>query len=526
MRPEDGLVIAGAPAGSLQLAGAAGDISAHFAGPEITMGGEAFQLSLLARLVSVTKVAAAAVEAAVSAAARAENAPRAGVVVLARAVDAKTAYCERVFPPQLARGPVEEARRAVYEAAARCLGWSSGERRAAAKQASLDPEDGGLGLGRPVSAAPFLASWWGAQAAQEEAGPAATVCAAAADASCSGAVVRAAYASCVEEDPGLPPTLDGLAARVEEAEADPRLWRTSARDEFRWQAFLTAGRRAAHVRAWADGAPAAAKHRVALMGGSWVFGDEDELRGVPAGRDTYACAMRLRFGLAVPPGCHVAAEAHCAHVKRNGVRCAVALDATGHHAAACGAGGGFVRRHNGVVWALAAALRSMGLAVRTEVWVEDLAEVHEGQVREARMDIVIQTPGARYYLDVTVFHPFTRVGARRTHAAGGTLLAQETRKRTRYVTREPVSGRRLTTARFVPVAVSTFGKVGDAAQELFVALEQAARRDKLRFRARRLGWLARTVSAAAVNGAARGVLDAFAPPDGQERAHLRGVAAA
>jgi len=160
----------------------------------------------------------------------------------------------------------------------------------------------------------------------------------------------------------------------------------------------------------------------------------------------------------------------------------------------------------------------MGLSVRTEVWVEDLAESWHGQVREARMDIVVQTAGERYYLDVVCFHPFSRKGARRTHASGGSTLAQETAKRERYATCEPMSGRRLTTARFVPVAVSTYGSVGDAARELFLALETAARRDKPRYTVRQLGWLERLVGAAAVHGNARGVLDAYAPPDGQERA--------
>ena len=69
-------------------------------------------------------------------------------------------------------------------------------------------------------------------------------------------------------------------------------------------------------------------------------------------------------------------------------------------------------------------------------------------------------------------------------------------------------------------------RVGERALELFLGWEQQARAEKPAFAGRRLGWLARTVSAAAVHGAARGVLDAFSPPDGQERAHLRGAAAA
>ena len=142
------------------------------------------------------------------------------------------------------------------------------------------------------------------------------------------------------------------------------------------------------------------------------------------------------------------------------------------------------------------------------------------------MDLVVQSPGHCYYLDVTFFHPFTRQGARRTHAAGGTTSAQEGRKRERYSTRAPLDGSRRSTARFVPVALTTYGMVGDAARDLFLALEQGARRDRPRLATRQLGWLSRCVSAAAVHGAARGVLDAYAPPDGQERAHLRGRVAA
>ena len=59
-------------------------------------------------------------------------------------------------------------------------------------------------------------------------------------------------------------------------------------------------------------------------------------------------------------------------------------------------------------------------------------------------------------------------------------------------------------------------------------LEAEARLRKPAYAAARLG-LARAggpVSAAAVHGAARGVMDALAPPDGQERAHLSGRVAA
>ena len=139
------------------------------------------------------------------------------------------------------------------------------------------------------------------------------------------------------------------------------------------------------------------------------------------------------------------------------------------------------------------------------------------------MDLVVTTPSGIYYLDVTCFHAFSRTGARRVPSAGGSLAAQELHKRDRYVVCDPRSGARRTLAHFVPVAVSTFGKVGSEALDLFLGFEQHARQHLPAFAGQQLGWLARIVSAAAVHGAARGVLDAFSPPDGQERAHLRGA---
>jgi hypothetical protein len=73
--------------------------------------------------------------------------------------------------------------------------------------------------------------------------------------------------------------------------------------------------------------------------------------------------------------------------------------------------------------------------------------------------------------------------------------------------------------------VSTYGRVGEEATEWFAGLEAEARQRKPSYAGARLGWLRRTVSAAAVHGAARGVMDAFAPPDGQERAHWHRCAA-
>ena len=129
-----------------------------------------------------------------------------------------------------------------------------------------------------------------------------------------------------------------------------------------------------------------------------------------------------------------------------------------------------------------------------------------------------------HYLDVTCFHPFTHTGHRRTHGTGGSLASQENRKRDRYPVREAGTRRRTTLARFIPVAVTSYGRVGPAAIALFREYESDAI-ERGRIGRRDRGGLAAYVAEAAVYGAASMVLGAGSPPDGQERAHLRGKAA-
>ena len=90
--------------------------------------------------------------------------------------------------------------------------------------------------------------------------------------------------------------------------------------------------------------------------------------------------------------------------------------------------------------------------------------------------------------------------------------------------REEGTRRRTTLARFIPVAVTTYGRVGPAAIALFHEYEahalECGRIDK-----RERGGLSAFVAEAAVYGAAHMALRAGNPPDGQERAHLRGKAA-
>ena len=145
-------------------------------------------------------------------------------------------------------------------------------------------------------------------------------------------------------------------------------------------------------------------------------------------------------------------------------------------------------------------------------------------LKEARMDLVVQTAGGTFYMDVVCFHPFTGTGKKRTHAAGGVPAAQEERKRRRYPVADPRTHRRSTMATLVPVALSSYGLLGDAGNSAFAILEADARNRRSECHRQR-GHLARVVTEAAIHGTARCVIRAYAPPDGQERAHLFGRAA-
>jgi len=296
---------------------------------------------------------------------------------------------------------------------------------------------------------------------------------------------------------------------------------------FLWQKALSAGARRVAEREWKKGATAGEVHRVeaARRAGRWVLAEAEGRLAVRADRLTYAIAMRMRFGLKVRPAFALATESRCAPVKRGGQRCDARLDDYGHHAVACGSGGGFVARHNGIVRALKAELQKLRLAVRSEVWVEDLAEHRDGYVREARMDLVVDTDEGAHYLDVTCYHPFSQNGRRRTFATGGTPEAQECRKRDRYPVRDRATLRRRTMSRFVPITVAVYGQVGPAARALFRQYEHEARRKGILPKRALGGVLAAAVTGAAVVGAAGMLVRACSPPDGQERAHLLGRAA-
>ena len=517
--PHEGLIIAGAPAGlSEALALVRG---------QVVIGGPTVQAAQCLKVQHRTVAAADAVRRAVSGAAGADVAARAGLAVLAKCVAHKAGYIERVFPPDLVGPYITNIRLAIWDAAARILEWSHSERdaRQLRLQAAMHHNDGGLDLALHPDPYAFLASWWGAAHARAGAVPPSQIVrAAAGDHSPAGTVVSAAFAACAARDSAIPPSLEGLADRLDTLQEDGRNFargRNSDQPRFLWQKALSGGARKAAAAEWESLATLADRHRVQSSAGRWVHEGLCRRSGLVT-RRTFAIAIRLRFGLKLAPAISTAPEKICGHITVGGVRCPIPLDQFGHHAVACGKGGGFVARHDAIVQELATALRALGLRVRVEKWVDDLVEVRGETTREARMDLVVQSERGVEYIDVTCYHPFTSTGLRRTHASGGTPLAQEERKRGRYPVRSSRGRRRLTMARFIPVAISTYGLVGPAAVKLFSEFERyACKRTEV---ASHLigGRLAGLVSEVAVFGAARMALDAFSAPDGQEWAHRAG----
>jgi hypothetical protein len=516
--PDDGLVVVGAPAGA--------ELALAVLREEVAVGSPTFQESLCRRAAKRVTEAAAAVQKAVDAAACATVAPRDGLSVLLGSVAQKAVYVQRVVPPQLSEAYSTNMRDTLYRAAGKILGWSKTERCKARDQCSLDLADGGLCLDRHFEVGPFafLASWLGADQAEQES-PDTVIRRWAADESPLGGLVRDAYARCVKRDEGLPPALSGLAERADATQGDREF--TTLKDgkpRFHWQRFLTKGWADAMRKSWARKASATDVHRVQAMAGSWVLSGGPHFRGVQVTQLTYRVAMRMRFGLRVDRAMPAAPEKKCAHVTRAGKRCKKRLDKFGHHATACGDGGGWVARHNGIVRVLATELRSMGYDVREEAWVDDLMEQTKDGLKEARMDLVVQTAGGIFYMDVVCFHPFTGTGKKRTFATGGVPAAQEDRKRRRYPVIDPKTRRRNSMATLVPVAITSYGLLGDSATSAFAILEaDAGKRRSEHHRAK--GHLARIATEAAIHGTARCVIRSYAPPDGQERAHLFGRAA-
>ena len=179
---------------------------------------------------------------------------------------------------------------------------------------------------------------------------------------------------------------------------------------------------------------------------------------------------RLGFLRQGPPGI-------CRNQRCDGTECKVPLTAADDHAVECPVGPLRTRRHNDVAEEYASILEEVGGIARREIYVPELS--HE---TEAILDVWgYGIPELQdLLLDVTVHHPRVanfRPGADR--CPGFAALVAEGQKHIRY----PAAGGR----RIWPVAYETWGRAGEEAEQLLVALAAAARR-----RAHRRGRLVRS----------------------------------
>ena len=208
-----------------------------------------------------------------------------------------------MYHPDLARPYVQEIRNEIWRAATRILGWTKAERQCERlrSQAAMHPNDGGLALADRPDPYAFLASWWGAAQIRDGRSPAEVVRAAASDTTSAGQSIARAYATSARRDQKLPPTLAGLADRLDTLQSSRQSWRKGrhqAQPHFLWQKALSAGARGAAVTAWESTASKADKHRVQASAGMWVHEGGLRRRGL-ATRRTFDIAIRMRFGLDV-----------------------------------------------------------------------------------------------------------------------------------------------------------------------------------------------------------------------------------
>ena len=114
------------------------------------------------------------------------------------------------------------------------------------------------------------------------------------------------------------------------------------------------------------------------------------------------------------------------------------LDAQGQHALACKCGGHSHHRHDSLRDILGMYLKPHVTSVKFEQFIhellrEEVGEAGEVSLREARLDLVVQTMRLRALLDVRIFHP---LGADGRHTGKYKLAQHENEKYERYPTHQ------------------------------------------------------------------------------------------
>jgi len=337
-------------------------------------------------------------------------------------------------------------------------------------------------------------------------------------ASLLGQRLRHAYAQCVQANPTkLPQSLAGFLRDSIPEEVEGKYKRRDG--SVRWQALLMRGKDAAEAESWLQSASRVTKHRLAEIGGAWVFAQD--VRGCTLTSELWQIAMRLRFGLSVLPALPESARSldRCHMVSQEGKRCEEGLDSFGHHACTCQKGSQQLHRHRLIVRALRYELTRRGLIVKEEQWVDELAQrvivdTPEGpqvKLKEARLDLVVRDGLRLWWVDFSCFHPFKgdRQNAHRGVRTGHWSLQQrEGAKHATYRIRDKGGARKVANGRVVPLIANSYGAVGREALAFFSIANSVARRSG---RSSALDRLEPFVQSLVIFYVAAGVLEAYSP---------------
>ena len=152
------------------------------------------------------------------------------------------------------------------------------------------------------------------------------------------------------------------------------------------------------------------------------------------------------------------------HKRNGGVPCGQALDARGHHARVCKAGGGIIKRHDRIRdWLAGWIGRMLGQEVLTEQYVSKWDRWKrdsrgEWVLERARLDVVYEGQAGRVYIDIAIVEAATAsASASRQRAAGDGVAAAE---------EEDDKHRRYPGPDLVPFVLEAGGRLGEAAQSL------------------------------------------------------------
>ena len=168
-------------------------------------------------------------------------------------------------------------------------------------------------------------------------------------------------------------------------------------------------------------------------------------------------STRWRLGLAPIPSTQLTTGT-CQNIKCSGGRCNAVLDAQGHHAATCEAGGALLRRHDAGRDYIAKRLSSdLGLGAckeqRCPHWDRQRPN---GSWTQARLDVVVPIARLTYFVDITVVDPLSSNAA---------LLRQRARKD--GAAAEDAADdklRKYPGASTIPFALESYGRLGKSAK--------------------------------------------------------------